>query len=62
MSLCRFPKAEVFETHVSEDLAVNHCWDVSSDVYFVGFFFCLCLLEKNQIHMWTLRASLSMKK
>lgn len=39
MSPCRFPKADVFETHVSEVLAVNQCWDVRSDVYFVGIFF-----------------------
>lgn len=38
MSPCRFPKSDVFETHISEELAVNQCWDVRSDVYFVGFF------------------------
>lgn len=25
------------ETHKSEDLTVNQCWDVRSDVYFVVF-------------------------
>lgn len=38
MSPCRFPKPDVVETHISEDLAVNQCWDVRSDVYFVAFF------------------------
>lgn len=46
MSPCCFPKADVFETHVSEDLAVNQCWDVRSDVYFVGFFFVFVFGKK----------------
>jgi len=30
------PDAEVFAVaHVSEELTVNQCWDVSSDVHFV---------------------------
>lgn len=43
------PDADAFaEAHVSEDLAVNQCWDVTSDA-------CLCLsassaLKRNSIH------------
>lgn len=63
MSPCCFPKADVFETHVSEGLAVNQCWDVRSDVYFVGFVFFLSLsLERNWVHMWKLRTCLSTKQ
>lgn len=42
-----FPlNADVFvEAHISEDLAVNQCWDVASDVY-LCFFAILCFDEK----------------
>lgn len=54
LSPCHFPIADVFETHVSEDLAVNQCWDVRSDVYFVGFsgVFLSLSLERNWIQLW----------
>lgn len=34
-----FPSADVFaEAHIGEDLTVNQCWDVKSDV-------CLCFFR-----------------
>lgn len=51
-----FPNADVFaEAHVSEDLAVNQCWHVRSDVYLC--FLASSALKRNWIYLGYLSLS-----
>lgn len=50
------PNADVFaEAHISEDLTVNQCWDVRSDVYLC--FSASSALKRNWIFFFWMLVS-----